>query len=164
MYHVVVGGVCVFLATVIARHGYNLTNNWFPKAGGQAPLCQTIYAHYLLHLYEINVQHQQQLEQLYSNVTQTAIHNGMLQDQLTALVGTSVYSVEGQGFRLTPSLGPHHHHQQQQDDDTTTTTSTGIKHSSYHQNDEHRNLNKNKNNKPCTRFLRSNQPHRLFQP
>lgn len=127
-------------------------------AGGKAPLCQTIYAHYLLHLHDvIVVTHKKEIEEVYTNITQTAIHNGMLQDSLSKVDPDSVYSVEGQGFQLIPIVHHHHHHQdqhqhqyqQEQKEGKDGTNNNEIQHSPYH--------HERRLNKPCTRFLRGTE-------
>lgn len=78
------------------------------KGGGHAPICQTIYGHYLLRLEELDVVHKAQLEEVYVNVTQAAIDNGMLQDSLDSIDRDSVYLVEGAGPRVQPTVHKHH--------------------------------------------------------
>jgi hypothetical protein len=118
--------------------------------GGKAPLCQTIYAHYLLHLHDLMlVMYKQEIEAVYANITQTAIHNGMLQDSLSKVDPDSVYSVEGQGFQLMPTVHRHDQHPLEQNEKQKDTYHDDeIKHSSYHH------LHERHLNKPCTRFLR----------
>lgn len=72
------------------------------KGGGHAPKCQTIYAHYLLHLHDLDVSHKGKIEEVYVNITQAAIDNGMLQDALVRRDPDSVYIVEAAGPRVRP--------------------------------------------------------------
>lgn len=76
--------------------------------GGHHPLCQTVFAHYLLHLHDLDVGDKKKLEEVYSNITQIAIHNGMLQDSLEEINPNSDYIVEGAGPRVTPTVHEHH--------------------------------------------------------
>jgi hypothetical protein len=121
--------------------------------GGKPPLCQAIYAHYLLHLHDLMVvKNKQEIEEVYANITQMAIHNGMLQDSLSKLDPDSVYSVEGQGFQLIPTVHHHYHHHyvyQEQNEKHNDTHQDEIQHSSYHDHLHERHLIK-----PCARFLR----------
>jgi hypothetical protein len=116
--------------------------------GGHGPNCQTVYAHYLLHLQDLDVAHKKEIEAVYTNITQAAIHNGMLEDSLREVDPQSYYFVEGTGFRLTPVL--HHHNDNnimnEQGGDTA-------KHSPYHHRYYY--LRTRKLKKPCTgnRFL-----------
>ncbi|CAB9498823.1 expressed unknown protein [Seminavis robusta] len=143
------------------------------EAGSQAPLCQTIYAHYMVHLMHqdlgiLSEQQRKELETVYTNVTQTAIHNGMLQDSLRQLVPDSPYFVEGQGFRLTPMT--HHHHQSDKDESTNSSSNisnaehpTTMKHYSPYHHHHHERLLLNQNKKPCTRrFLRGKAAERGY--
>lgn len=78
------------------------------QGGGHHPLCQTIYAHYLLHLHDLDVGDKEKLEGIYTNITQSAIHNGMLQDSLEEINPNSDYIVEGAGSRVLPTVHKHH--------------------------------------------------------
>ena len=71
-------------------------------------MCQTIFAHYLLHLHDLDVGDKEKLEDVYTNITQSAIHNGMLQDSLEEVNPNSDYIVEGAGPQVTPTVHKHH--------------------------------------------------------
>lgn len=77
------------------------------KGGGYHPMCQTIFAHYLLHLHDLEVGDKAKLEEVYVNITQSAIHNGMLEDSLDALDPDSEYIVEAAGPLISPTVHTH---------------------------------------------------------
>ena len=71
-------------------------------------MCQTIFAHYLLHLHDLDVGDKEKLEEVYANITESAIHNGMLEDSLDKVDPDSDYIVEAAGPRVPPTVHKHH--------------------------------------------------------
>lgn len=61
-----------------------------------------------MHLRDLDVAHKAEIEEVYVNITEAAIDNGMLEDALLKVDPDSVYVVEGAGPRVRPTVHKHH--------------------------------------------------------
>ena len=59
-------------------------------------------------MHDLDVAHKEQIENVYVNITEAAIDNGMLEDALKRVDPDSVYVVEGAGPHVRPTVHKHH--------------------------------------------------------